>query len=99
MSHTVSFTTPDYTPAARIVQRGLATLSELCRWISHTGDPDLPPNSCVSGRTLRQDFAIRRRISPPTRLDPALSDTVYKDHQFRLEVQSARTDSSGLRRH
>ena len=53
MSHAVSFTTPDYSPAARIVQRGLATLSELCQWISHTGDPDLPPNTRVSGRALR----------------------------------------------
>ena len=80
MSHTVSFTTPDYSLAARIVQRGLATLSELCRWISHTGDPDLSPNSCVSGCTLR-DAARSFRVHAidletlADRLDPPRQGT------------------------
>ena len=76
MSHAPSFTTPDYCPAAYIVQRGLTTLSQLCQWISHTGDPDLPPTPRVSGRTLRaaaQSFrahatdleTLADRLDPP----------------------------------
>ena len=68
--------TPDYRGPSAIAERALATLSDLCRWISHTADPDLPPASHVSARTLRdaaqsfrtlaQDLdTIASRFDPP----------------------------------
>ena len=67
---------PLYAHAAHIVRRALATLSDLCWWISHTGDPDLPPAPHVSVRTLHDAAQSLRalasdldsladRISPP----------------------------------
>ena len=76
MSHALDFTIPDYSHAARIVQRGLATLSELCRWIAHTGDPDLPPAPRVSGCALRDAARALRTLATDletlaNRLDPS----------------------------
>lgn len=73
MNHASNFA--DYSHAAHIAQRGLATLSELCRWISHTGDPDLPPKPHVSGRTLRDTAQALRTLAADLdtlaeRLDP-----------------------------
>ena len=61
MNHASPF--PLYTHAAHIVRRALATLSKLCWWISHTGDPDLPPSSQVSARTLHDAAQSLRALA------------------------------------
>ena len=49
-------TIPDYNHVHHVDQRDLATLSELCRWISHTADPDLPPKPHID---LHDTFELR----------------------------------------